>query len=77
MLKGLGKVSPVYISNTRKYFPRLDPRVSFNSISFPPYLSEGLLTILRHRIIDCKGLYPNSYSVCSNKAIYLYDEALA
>jgi cell division control protein 6 len=66
MLKGLGKVGLVCISNTRKYFLSLDPRVSsrlsFNSISFPPYSNEELLTILRHRIIDCRALYPNSYS---------------
>jgi Cdc6-like AAA superfamily ATPase len=32
-LKGLGKVGLVYISNTRKYFLNLDPRVSSRLIS--------------------------------------------
>ena len=56
----------VCISNTRKYLlnldPRVDSRLSFNSISFPPYSNEELMIILKHRIIDCKALYPNTWS---------------
>ena len=66
MLKGLGKVAVVCISNTRKYVLNLDPRtvsrVRLKSISFPPYSDEELLTILKQRAIDCGALLPNSYS---------------
>jgi len=66
LLKGIGKAGLICISNTRKYLLNLDPRVnsrlSFHSINFPPYSIEELMMILKHRIIDCKALYPNTYS---------------
>jgi len=66
LLKEIGKIGTVFISNTRKYLLNFDPRVnsrlSFNSINFPAYSNEELMTILKHRIVDCKALYPNSYS---------------
>jgi orc1/cdc6 family replication initiation protein len=66
MLKGLGKVGLICISNKREYFLVLDPRItsrlSFRSINFPPYSNEELLTILKHRIIDCRALYPDVLS---------------
>jgi len=55
VLKNLGKVGIICISNTRKYFLTLDPRItsrlSFKSVNFPPYLNEELFIILN------KGLY--------------------
>jgi cell division control protein 6 len=64
MLKGLGKVGVICISNTRKYVLNLDPRtisrIRFKSINFPPYSDEELLTILKQRVIDCGALFPNS-----------------
>ncbi|MEM3833331.1 MAG: hypothetical protein QW128_07065 [Thermoprotei archaeon] len=42
--------------------PRVDPRLNFNSISFLPYSNEELMIILKHRIVDCKALYPNAWS---------------
>ena len=64
LLKELGKVGLVCISNTRKYFLGLDERVisrvSSNSINFPPYSNEELMVILRHRIENCKALYPGT-----------------
>jgi cell division control protein 6 len=66
MLKGLGKVGLICISNKREYFLVLDPRITsrlrFRSINFPPYSNEELLTILKHRIIDCRALYPDTWS---------------
>lgn len=66
MLKGLGKVGLICISNKREYFLALDPRITsrlrFKSINFPPYSNEELLTILKHRIIDCRALYPDTWS---------------
>ena len=66
MLKNLGKVGLICISNTRKYFlslnPRITSRMQFKSINFPPYSNQELLTILRQRVEDCRALYPNSYS---------------
>ncbi len=67
MLKNLGKVGLICISNTRKYVLNLDPRITsrirFRSIIFPPYSDEELLTILKHRVIDCKALFPDTYSL--------------
>jgi Cdc6-like AAA superfamily ATPase len=67
MLKNLGKVGIICISNTRKYVLTLDPRITsrirFKSINFPPYSDEELLTILRHRVIDCRALFPDTYSL--------------
>ena len=64
MLKNLGKVGLICISNTRKYVLNLDPRITsrihFRSINFPPYSDEELLTILKHRVIDCKALFPGT-----------------
>jgi orc1/cdc6 family replication initiation protein len=66
MLNELGRVGLICISNTRKYILELDPRivsrVHFKSINFPPYSNEELLTILKQRVVDCKALFPNSYS---------------
>jgi len=66
MLKEIGKVGVVCISNTRKYVLDLDPRavsrMRFTSIEFPVYSNEELLTILKHRVIDCGALFPNSYT---------------
>ncbi|MEM1557764.1 MAG: AAA family ATPase [Candidatus Bathyarchaeia archaeon] len=46
LLKELGKVGMVCISNTRKYLlnfdPRVDSRLSFNSINFPHILMKRL-----------------------------------
>ncbi|MHA1829824.1 MAG: Cdc6/Cdc18 family protein [Candidatus Heimdallarchaeaceae archaeon] len=66
MLKELGKIGIVCISNTRKYVITLDPRITsrlnFRSISFPRYSDEELLTILKHRVEDCRALYPKTCS---------------
>lgn len=66
MLKRLGKVGLICISNKREYFLFLDPRIisrlSFKSIKFPHYSNEELFTILKHRVIDCKALYPDTWS---------------
>jgi len=66
MLKNLGKVGIICISNTRKYILNLDPRITsrirFRSVNFPPYSDEELLTILKHRVIDCRALFPDTYS---------------
>jgi len=66
MLKNLGKVGVICISNTRRYFLDLDPRItsrmSFKSINFPPCSNQELLIILRQRVEDYRALYPNSYS---------------
>ncbi|MEM3714399.1 MAG: AAA family ATPase [Nitrososphaeria archaeon] len=66
LLKEVGRVGLICISNTRKYLlnldPRVDSRLSFNSINFPPYSNEELMAILKHRIVDCKALYPNTWS---------------
>jgi cell division control protein 6 len=65
VLKNLGKVGVVCISNTRKYFLNLDSRITsrmhFKSVSFPPYSNEELLIILKQRL-NCKALYPNTCS---------------
>jgi len=67
MLKEMGKVGVVCISNTRKYVLDLDPRTTsrmrFTAIEFPLYSNEELLTILKHRVIDCGALFPNSYTI--------------
>lgn len=67
MLKEIGKVGIVCISNTRKYVLDLDPRaisrMRFTSIEFPAYSNEELLTILKHRVIDCGAFYPNTYTI--------------
>jgi len=67
MLKEMGKVGIVSISNTRKYILDLDPRaisrMRLTSIEFPSYSNEELLTILKHRVIDCGALFPNSYTI--------------
>ena len=67
MLKNLGKVGIICISNTRKYVLNLDPRIisriRFKSINFPPYSDEELLAILKHRVIDCGALFPYAYSL--------------
>jgi len=67
MLKEIGKVGIVCISNTRKYILDLDPRaisrMRFTSIEFPAYSNDELLTILKHRVIDCGALFPNSYTI--------------
>jgi orc1/cdc6 family replication initiation protein len=64
MLKRLGKVGVVCISNTRKYVLNLDPRtisrIRFKSINFPPYSDEELLTILQQRVVDYGALFPNT-----------------
>jgi orc1/cdc6 family replication initiation protein len=66
MMKEIGKVGIVCISNTRKYVLDLDPRaisrMRFTSIEFPVYSNEELLTILKHRVIDCGALFPNTYT---------------
>ena len=66
MLKELGRTGIVCISNTRKYVLNLDPRIlsriSFKSINFPKYSDEELLIILKHRVEDCRALYPKSCS---------------
>jgi len=66
VLKNLGKVGIICISNTRKYFLTLDPRItsrlSFKSVNFQPYSNEELFTILKQRIVDCRVLYPNTWS---------------
>jgi orc1/cdc6 family replication initiation protein len=66
MLKGLGKIGLICISNKREYFLVLDPRItsrlSFRSINFPPYSNEELFTILEHRVVDCRALYPDTWS---------------
>lgn len=66
MLKGMGKVGIVCISNTRNYILDVDPRtisrIRWRSIKFPRYSDEKLLTILNHRIVNCRGLYPDTYS---------------
>jgi orc1/cdc6 family replication initiation protein len=66
MLKGLGKVGMICISNKREYFLILDPRITsrlrFKSINFPSYSNEELLTILEHRVTDCRALYPDTWS---------------
>jgi len=66
MLKEFGKIGIVCISNTREYVITLDPRITsrlnLKSINFPPYSEEELLTILKHRVDDCKALYPKSWS---------------
>jgi len=66
MLKELGKVGIVCISNTRKYVITLDPRITsrlnFRSINFPRYSDEELLIILKHRVEGCRALYPKTYS---------------
>jgi len=66
MLKELGRIGIVCISNTREYVITLDPRITsrlnLKSINFPPYSEEELLTILKHRVEDCKALYPKSWS---------------
>jgi len=70
ILKQLGKVGLICISNKREYFLALDPRttsrLSFKSIKFPPYSNEELFTILKHRVIDCRALYPDT---CSKKIL--------
>jgi len=52
LLKEIGKVGLIFISNTRKYLLNLDPRVDsklgFNSINFPPYSNEEIMIILKH-----------------------------
>ncbi|MHA1331356.1 MAG: Cdc6/Cdc18 family protein, partial [Candidatus Hodarchaeales archaeon] len=67
MLKNLGKVGLICVSNTRKYILNLDPRITsrirFRSVNFPPYSDEELLTILKHRVIDCRALFPDTYSI--------------
>jgi len=67
MLKNLGKVGLICISNTRKYILNLDPRITsrmrFRSVNFPPYSDEELLIILKHRIIDSRALFPGTYSL--------------
>jgi cell division control protein 6 len=66
LLKSLGKVGIIGISNTRRYLldfdPRVTSRISFNSILFPPYSNEELKIILKHRILDCKSLYSDTWS---------------
>jgi len=65
-LKELGNVGIVCISNTRKYVITLDPRITsrlnLKCIDFPRYSNEELMTILKHRVEDCRALYPKSYS---------------
>jgi len=72
LLKTLNKVTLVLISNTRRYILNLDPRVesrlNFHLIHFPPYSQEELIIILRHRVVDCKALYPEA---CNNKVLEL------
>jgi len=66
IFKSLGKVGIVGISNTRKVFLTLDARnisrSTFQTIPFPPYSDEEIRTILKHRIVDCKALYPDTWS---------------
>ena len=66
MLKGMGKVGVVCVSNTRKYILDVDSRtisrIRLRSINFPRYSDEELLTILIHRVIDCGALFPTTYS---------------
>jgi orc1/cdc6 family replication initiation protein len=67
MLEEIGKVGIVCISNTRKYILDLDPRaisrMRLTSIEFPGYSNEELMTILKHRVIDCGALFPSSYTI--------------
>lgn len=64
-LKNLGRIGLICISNTRRYFLTLDPRItsrlSFKSIHFPSYSNEELYIILKQRI-ECRALYPNTWS---------------
>ncbi len=66
MLKGMGKVGVICISNTRQYMLDVDPRtvsrIRWRSIKFLGYSDEELLMILNHRIVDCKALFPDTYS---------------
>jgi len=66
LLKELGRIGIVCISNTREYVITLDPRITsrlnLKSINFPPYSEEELLTILKHRVEDCRALYPETCS---------------
>ncbi len=76
-LKSLGKIGLICISNTRRYFLTLDPRItsrlSFKSIHFPPYSNEELYIILKQRI-ECRALYPNT---CSKKTLELIADLAA
>ncbi len=73
LLGRIGNVGFICISNTRAYLLQLDPRINsrlnFHSICFPPYSDEEIMMILKHRIIDCKALYPNTYSEDTLKEI--------
>lgn len=66
ILNNFGRTGLVLISNSRRYILRLDQRlmsrINLNQISFPPYSDKGVLSILRHRVDDCRALYPGSYS---------------
>ncbi|MCW4003689.1 MAG: AAA family ATPase [Candidatus Bathyarchaeota archaeon] len=66
ILKDLGKVGIVCISNTRRYVLTLDPRImsrlNLRSINFPKYSDAELLAILKYRVEDCRALYPKTCS---------------
>jgi len=73
MLKEVGKVGVVCISNTRKYVLELDPRaisrMRLTSIEFPVYSNEELLTIRKHRVIDFEALFPNGCPIATLEKI--------
>jgi len=67
LLKTLNKVGLILISNSRRCILNLDPRVesrlNLHLIHFPPYSQEELMFILKHRVVDCKALYPGTWSI--------------
>ena len=66
ILKGLGRVGVMCISNSRRHFLDLDTRVvsrlRFNFIEFPLYSDNEILAILKHRAEECNALVPESYN---------------
>lgn len=73
MLKGMGKVGIVCISNTRKYILDVDPRtisrIRWKSINFSQYSDEELLLILKYRVVDSGALFPNTYTISTLERI--------
>ena len=72
----MGKIGLICISNTRRYFLVLDPRItsrlSFKSVLFPPYSNEELYTILKQRAN--RAFYPNA---CSRQILELISDLVA
>jgi len=61
-----GRVSFLSLASRRECSqldPRITSRVRFRSVNFPPYSDEELLTILNHRVIDCRALFSDMYSI--------------